>query len=91
VDIVYAIDATGSMTYEINAAKKHVFTIFKELKDKFPENMFQFGLFFYRDKVYTKKYRNPDEYFPFTSDIKDLKKKISKVNVVGGGGDGVED
>jgi len=93
VDIVYVIDATGSMTYEIDAAKKHVFTIFKELKDKFPENMFQFGLVFYRDKVYTKKYRKPDvdEYFPLTSDIKDLEKKISKVNVAGGGGDGAED
>ena len=29
VDIVYVIDATGSMGYEINAAKKHVFTIFR--------------------------------------------------------------
>ena len=50
---------------------------------------------FYRDKVYTRtrKYRDPnkDEYFPLTSDIKDLEKKISQVHVNRGRGDGAED
>ena len=95
MDIVYVIDATGSMGYEIDAAKKHVFTIFKELQNKNRENNFQFGAVFYRDKVYTRtrKYWVPDkdEYFPLTSDIKDLEKKISQVHVSGGGGDGAED
>jgi len=106
VDIVYIIDATGSMDYEINAAKEHVFTIFKELKDKNKEKNFQFGAVFYRDKVYTstrkyrdkvyartRKYRAPDkdDFFPLTSDIKDLEKKISQVHDSGGGGDGAED
>ena len=94
VDIVYVIDATGSMGYEINAVKKYVFKIFNELKEKYKENNFQFGAVFYRDKVISKSRgynRDEDEFYPLTSDIKDLENKISKVNVTGGGGDGAED
>ena len=94
VDIVYIIDATGSMSYEIKAAKEHVFKIYNELKENYEENDFQFGAVFYRDNVYNRKngYRvDINECFPLTKDIKDLEEKISRVTTKGGGGDGAED
>ena len=96
VDIVYVIDATGSMRREIKAAEDYVIKIFKELKEKYKENEFQFGAVFYRDKVYTKtrsNWRSPDEdeYYPLTDKIEELQSNISKVKATGGGGDGAED
>ena len=90
VDICFVIDGTGSMTREIKAAKDYVIKIFKDLKDKYKENDFQFGAIFYRDKVYTKE--DLDEYYPLTNKIeKELQSNISKVRAYGGGGDLAED
>ena len=95
VDIVYMIDATGGTGFEIKAARDYVFKIFKELKEMYKDNDFQFGAIFYRDKVFTKTYRVPDEdeyeCYPLTNDIKKLEKEISNVRPSGGGGDGAED
>ena len=56
VDIVYLVDATGSMGPEIKAANQHVIKIFNDLKQKYKEQKkdFQFGAVFYRDQVYSK-------------------------------------
>jgi hypothetical protein len=89
VDIVYVIDATGSIGYEIKAVKEYVIQIFKELTEKYKDYNIQFCSVFYRDKVYNKKYI--DEYFPLTNDIEDLRNKISNIRPYGGGGDGAED
>ena len=51
VDIVYVIDATGSMGHEIKGAKEYVIRIFQELTEKYKDYNFQFGSVFYRDKV----------------------------------------
>ena len=51
VDILYLLDATGSMTPEINAANNQVIKIFDDLKEKFKDENkdFNFGVVFYRD------------------------------------------
>jgi hypothetical protein len=90
VDIVYLIDATGSMGGEIKAAKNNVIGILKNLKEKFKEKNFdfKFGAIFYRDKVDSKE--DKDDYFPLTNDMEQLKKNISTIKAYGGG-DGPED
>ena len=88
VDIVYLIDATGSMDYEINAAKENVISIFENLNKNYKDYDFRFGSVFYRDKIDSKD--DKDEYFEFTKDMQDLKEKIGKVKAYGGG-DGPED
>ena len=88
VDIVYLIDATRSMGYEINAAKENVISIFDNLSKNYKDYDFRFGSVFYRDKIDSKS--DKDEYFEFTKDMKDLKEKIGKVKAYGGG-DGPED
>ena len=54
MDIVYIIDANGSMGYEIEDVNKYVFTVFKELKDKYKENNFQYGSVLIRIKYILK-------------------------------------
>ena len=83
VDIVYLIDATGSMGYEINAAKEYCIHIFKELKNKYDDYNFLFGAVFYRDKIDCEGEK--DEYFPLTDKMEDLKHKISTIKAYGGG------
>ena len=85
VDIVYLIDATGSMGGEIEAANQKVKNILDELNTKFKDlNLsFNFGAVFYRDKIDSKDDKN--DYFPLTDDIEKLKKKISSMEAEGGG------
>ena len=82
-DIIYLIDATGSMTSEINAAKEQVITILKELQSKYPTFNFNFGAIFYRDKIDSPSDKN--DFFPMTDDMESLKEKISTVKAYGGG------
>ena len=83
VDIVYLIDATGSMGAEIKAAKDNVVDIFDSLTKKYKDYNFRFGSIFYRDKIDSSS--DKDEYFQFTTDMKDLENKISKIKAEGGG------
>ena len=85
VDIVYLMDATGSMGKEIDAAKKKVKDILDELNEKFKDlNLnFKFGAVFYRDKIDSKDDKN--EFFPLTDDMDKLKVFISKIKPYGGG------
>ena len=82
VDIVYLIDATGSMGREINAANDYVIKIFDELKEKYKDFSFRFGAVFYRDKIDSPKDKN--EFFSLTDNMEELKKKISKIKPYGG-------
>ena len=88
VDIVYLIDATGSMGAEIKAAKENVIDIFNKLKKNYKDYNFRFGSVFYRDKIDVKDEK--DEYFQLTDDMKELEKNIGTVKA-SGGGDGPED
>ena len=91
VDIVYLIDATGSMGKEINASKENVISILEQLKKNYKDYEFRFGSVFYRDKIDKPNDKREEfEFFDFTEDMEDLKEKISKVKAYGGG-DGPED
>ena len=93
------------MGHEIQAAKDHIFTIYKDLKGKYKEYNFQFGAAFYRDKIYARKWykehkysekyinknANKDEFYNLTENIRDLQNRLSGVRPTGGGGDGAED
>ena len=63
VDIVYLIDATGSMDKEINAANQKVKQIYDEISTEFKgQNLsFNFGAVFYRDRIDCK---DDISYFP---------------------------
>ena len=82
VDILYLIDATGSMGDEINAANAHVIHIFEKMKTKYKEYKFRFGAVFYRDQIDSKDDKN--EYFQLTDNMDNLKKDISKIKPYGG-------
>ena len=85
VDIVYLMDATGSMGKEIDAAKEKVKNILDELNKKFKDlNLsFKFGAVFYRDQIDSKEDKN--ECFPLTDNMDELKNFISTIRPYGGG------
>ena len=87
-DIVYLIDATGSMGSTIQAAKDTVILIANDLKEKFSSMKFQFGCIFYRDPIDSKSDKHTR--YLLTSDINKLKNDIS-CESPDGGGDGSED
>ncbi|KAK8886006.1 hypothetical protein M9Y10_041465 [Tritrichomonas musculus] len=87
-DIIYMVDATGSMSSHINAAKEQCINISNELKVKLPKFEFQFGAIFYRDPV-----DSPSDImntFLLSTDVNSLRNDIGKV-CANGGGDGPED
>ena len=61
VDILYLLDATGSMRPEINSANEKVIDIFNYLKKKYNEKDFNFGVVFYRDLAYAL-HKHPHDY-----------------------------
>ena len=98
-DIIYLLDATGSMRPEINAANEQVIQIFNDLKEKFKneDKDFNFGAVFYRDEIYAKeKYKNDEYYinrnanglFQLTNNMKNLQDYISTIKTQGGFGYG---
>ena len=82
-DIVYMIDATGSMGNYLRAAKDQCINISNELQDKFKDYNFRFGGVFYRDPIDCPKEKN--EIIDLTDDVISLKFFISNVKAVGGG------
>ncbi len=81
-DIVFLVDATGSMGDEINYLKMDLQAIMKDIKDTLPKIDFNLGAVFYRDT--TDKYitRQSD----LNSDITVTSEFINQ-NDAGGGGD----
>ena len=82
-DIVYLIDATGSMGSYLQAAKEQCINISNELKNKFKNFDFNFGGVFYRDPVDCDD--DVNEMFDLTDDVVSLRNFISKVKDSGGG------
>ena len=91
-DILYLVDATGSMSGQIQSAKEECINISNELKQELPGFDFQFGAIFYRDPIDSPSDQSYDdkETFQLTTDLIDLKNKIGTVRATGGG-DGPED
>jgi len=98
VDILYLLDATGSMRPEINAANSQVIKIFDDLKEIFKDEDkdFNFGVSFYRDEIYAKEKkkddsrlkRNSNGIFQLTNNMEILKDYISTIETKGGFGYG---
>jgi hypothetical protein len=85
IDIMFMVDATGSMSDEISYLKAELLDVINGVKEKYPDNTVNLGCVFYRDRgdeYVTKK-------FDLTSNIE---KVIAFINqqYAGGGGDAPE-
>ena len=89
VDILFCIDATGSMGPWLNAAKERAESIATAAKRENPSVEFRFGVVFYRDPVADPRDKNV--YYDFTTDIAMLKANMATQTPYGGGCDGPED
>ena len=87
-DILFLVDATGSMSQYIIAAKEETKNISKELKKLYPEKMFQYGYIFYRDPIDSKSDKH--EVIDLTDNVNSFPEKIGLI-VANGGGDEPED
>ena len=83
VDILYLIDATESMGYEIKAINDNFIKVIDKLTKKYKDIDFRFGAVFYRDIIDSPEDKN--EYFSFTSNIRDLEKNFTNIKSYGGG------
>lgn len=82
IDVVFTIDATGSMGDEIDAVKKEIWTIANGLMAGTPKPDIRFGLVFYQDVTDTFL----TETVPLTRDIDQIHEKLMAIQA-GGGGD----
>ena len=87
-DIVYLLDATGSMGSYLAAARDQCINISNQLKVELPEFDFNFGAVFYRDPVDCPGEKN--HVYQLTNDVEKLKSQIGSERATGGG-DGPED
>jgi hypothetical protein len=87
-DLVFLIDATGSMGSYIDAARDETENISQELQKLYPEIKFKYGYVFYRDPIDSPK--DIHEVIDLTDKVDSLKEKIGKISA-NGGGDAPED
>lgn len=82
LDVVFAIDATGSMKNDIEELKKN---LLPELEKIFAEaSEAKLGLLFYRDYGDNFNYRNlPVKVFAFTSDLNTFIKNLNSIRING--------
>lgn len=88
IDVVFAIDATGSMSYAIDSVKDDVRAIANDIQAK--SNSYRFGLVTYKDHPVTGgdygDYPSKLE-LGFTTDISAFESALSDIQVSGGGDD----
>ena len=82
-DLLFVIDATGSMSNYIRAAKDETENISKELRTLYPEYNFQYGYIFYRDPI--DSHDDKHEIINLTDQVNTLPEQIKKINAYGGG------
>jgi len=82
-DILFLVDATGSMSEYITAAKEETKNISDELMKLYPEKMFKYGYIFYRDPVDSKS--DQHEVIDLTDNVNSFPEKIGKIVATGGG------
>lgn len=82
LDLVLAIDATGSMKNDIDQLKKDLMSSLKATFEEF--DSVRLGLLFYRDYGDTFKYKNlPVMFFDFTSSLEIFNKNLNSVRIIG--------
>ena len=82
-DLLFVIDATGSMSSYITAAKDESKNISKELRNLYPEYNFQYGYVFYRDPIDSPSDKH--EIINLTDQVNNLPEQIKKIEAYGGG------
>ena len=82
-DVLYLIDATGSMSSYITAAKEETKNIANQLKNIYPDMKFKYGYVFYRDPIDCAG--DIHEIIDLTDDINSLSEKIGNITATGGG------
>jgi Mg-chelatase subunit ChlD len=82
-DILFLVDATGSMSQYIIAAKEETKNISAQLRKLYPEKMFKYGYIFYRDPIDSKSDKH--EVIDLTDDVNSFPEKIGKISATGGG------
>lgn len=82
LDVVFAIDATGSMKNDIETLKKDLIPALTE-KYSQADNV-KFGLLFYRDYGDNFNYKGlPVRFYGFTDDLKSFNKNLNALRIVG--------
>ncbi len=82
LDLVFAIDATGSMKNDIDKLKTDMQPMLAELFGASPGT--RVGLLFYRDYGDTFKYMDlPVKVFPFTSNFTSFSKNLNSIRIYG--------
>jgi hypothetical protein len=88
LDLVFMIDATGSMAASLAAAHSQAASIARSIRDQYGNTLdFRFATVCYRDQV---EDGIPSEAYSFTADAEALASFFGRVQAVGGG-DGPED
>ena len=82
LDLVFAIDATGSMKNDLDKLKTDMYPLLTELFGNNPGA--RVGLLFYRDYGDTFKYMDlPVKVFPFTSNFTSFSKNLNSIRIYG--------
>lgn len=82
LDLVFAIDATGSMKNDLDKLKTDMQPLLAELFGESPGT--RVGLLFYRDYGDTFKYMDlPVKLFPFTSNFTSFSKNLNSIRIYG--------
>ena len=82
-DVLFIVDATGSMSSYIKAAKEETQNIAQSLRQTYPEMMFKYGYIFYRDPIDSKS--DIHETIDLTDNVNSIPDQISKIKADGGG------
>lgn len=82
LDLVFAIDATGSMKNDLETLKADLIPALKNIFGENPKA--RIGLLFYRDYGDTFKYRDlPVKVYGFTSSFSSIEKNLNGIKIVG--------
>ena len=82
-DVLFLVDATGSMGSYIISAKEETNNIAEELRKLHPEMNFKYGYIFYRDPIDSQS--DIHEVIDLTDNVNSLPEKIEKIKPEGGG------
>ena len=82
-DVLFLVDATGSMSSYITAAKDETKNISDELMKLYPTKMFQYGYIFYRDPIDSEGDKH--EIIDLTDNVNSFPERIGRIEATGGG------
>ncbi len=81
IDVVFAIDATGSMADEIQQVKQHLWATANGILQGDPQPDVRFGLVVYRDRTDSEHTR----VVPLTRDVDAIHRELMNLRAMGGG------